>query len=167
MINLGHNHALAGLPTASAKKPFVKGVPPKNPEGRPTVMTPDTLAKLEDAFMNSFTDRMACLYAGIDEATLYRYCETNPKFRERKEILKDTPNLTAQSELVKGIAGNVSQARWWAEHRMPDFMPKTKVEHAGKIELQDTPATEAAKKLGREYEEKLRGVIAEGAKKKL
>ena len=166
MINLGHNHAPEGLPVLQKTKPLVKGVPPKNPEGRPTVMTPDILAKLEDAFMNAFTDRMACLYAGISETTLYRYCEENEKFRERKETLKDTPNLAAQNELVKGIKGNVSQARWWAEHRMPDFMPKTKVEHSGKIETDGIALSPTARAVATEYEEKLRQAIVEGGQKK-
>lgn len=166
MITLGPNHAPAELPIAQAKKPLVKGVPPKNPEGRPTVMTPDIISKLEDAFMNAFTDRMACLYAGISEPTLYRYCDENPKFRERKEILKETPNLAAQNELVKGIKGNVSQARWWAEHRMPEFMPKTKVEHGGKIDTGSLPMTDAVRKVATEYEEKLKAAIVEDGKKK-
>ena len=164
-IELGTNHA----PSESTKVDLKKSVPTKPHEsqvGRKTVMTPDTIAKLEDAFMNSFTDRMACLYAGIDEATLYRYCEANPKFSERKEILKDTPNLAAQNELVKGIKGNVSQARWWAEHRMPEFMPKTKVEHGGKIDTTGLPMTEAVRKVATEYEEKLRQAIVEGGQKK-
>jgi len=116
--------------------------------------------------MNGFTDKMACLYANISEATLYRYCGENEVFRERKEILKDTPNLAAQNELVKGIKGNISQARWWAEHRMPDFMPKTKVEHSGKIETDGAVLSPAARAVVTEYEEKLRQTIVEDGKKK-
>lgn len=116
--------------------------------------------------MNAFTDKMACLYAGISEATLYRYCEENQAFRERKELLKDTPNLKAQHELVKGINGNVSQARWWAEHRMPDFMPKTKVEHSGKIETEGAALSPEARAVAIEYEDKLRKAIVEGGQKK-
>ena len=116
--------------------------------------------------MNAFTDKMACLYAGISEASLYRYCEENQAFRERKELLKDTPNLAAQNELVKGIAGNVSQARWWAEHRMPDFMPKTKTESTIKIETDGTAMSPAARAVALEYEEKLRQAIVDGGKEK-
>ena len=165
MINLGPNHAPAGLPMLQ-KKPFIKGALPKNPEGRPTVMTPDVLAKLEDAFTNGFTDKMACLYAGISVDALYDYCKLNEKFSKRKELLKSSPDLAAQKELVQGIRGNVSQARWWAEHRMPEFMPKTKVEHGGKIDTSGLPMTEAVRKVATEYEEKLRQAIVEGGQKK-
>jgi hypothetical protein len=164
MINLGTNHAPAGLPVLQ-KRTIVKGVPPRKPEGRPTVMTPDVLRKLEDAFTNAFTDEMACLYAGIGKTALYDYCQENKEFAERKELLKSSPNLKAQNELVKGIEGNVSQARWWAEHRMPDFMPKTKVEHSGEIKTDGAPLSPAARAVALEYEEKLRQAIVDGGQK--
>lgn len=123
------------------------------------------LSKLEDAFMNAFTDKMACLYAGISEASLYRYCEANEAFRERKEILKDTPNLVAQKTLISDLA-NTGGARWWAEHRMPEFMPKTKVTHDGKVQTEDVTGSEAARKVTEEYENKLRDTIANERKGK-
>lgn len=108
----------------------------KNKGGRPTVMTPDVLQKLEDAFTNAFTDKMACLYAGISERTLYEYCEANPEYSQRKELLKNSPDLIAQKQLIAGL--NTTQgARWWAEHRMEDFRPKSEVKHSGKIQTQD------------------------------
>lgn len=137
----------------------------KHPGGRPTVMTPDVLQKLEDAFMNAFTDAMACLYAGISERALYDYCAENEKFAQRKEILKRTPDLAAQKKLVEDAGGSVGGARWWAEHRMPEFMPKSKVEHAGRIETSDTTTTDAARVLSKEYDEKLRQLIIEDIKK--
>ncbi len=166
MIDLGHNHAPAGLPTLAPKpvKRLAQSATPST--GRPTVLTPDVLRKLEDAFTNAFTDEMACLYAGISKTTLYDYCKENEAFAERKELLKNSPNLKAQNELVKGIEGNVSQARWWAEHRMPDFMPKTKVEHTGKIETDGVALSPAARAVATEYEEKLRQAIVEGGQKK-
>ena len=166
MINLGHNHAPAGLPTAQEKpaKRLAQSTTPS--AGRPPVMTQDVLRKLEDAFTNAFTDEMACLYAGISKTTLYDYCKENEAFADRKELLKNSPNLKAQNELVKGIEGNVSQARWWAEHRMPDFMPKTKVEHSGKIETDGIALSPTARAVATEYEEKLRQAIVDGGQKK-
>ena len=164
-IELGTNHA----PSESTKVDLKKSVPTKPHEsqvGRKTVMTPDTIAKLEDAFTNGFTDKMACLYAGISVDALYDYCKLNEKFSERKELLKSSPDLAAQKELVQGIRGNVSQARWWAEHRMSDFMPKTKVEHSGKIETDGIALSPTARAVATEYEEKLRQAIVEGGQKK-
>lgn len=129
-------------------------------------MTPDVLQKLEDAFTNAFTDEMACLYAGISEKTLYNYCEANPEFLQRKEKLKLSPNLVAQKKLVEDAAGSIGGARWWAERRMPDFMPKSKVEHGGKIATHDVTGDEAVNKVVTEYEAKLRETIVQGRKNK-
>lgn len=127
--------------------------------GRPTVMTKDVLQKLEDAFAYSYTDKEACLYAGISPATLYNYQQANPDFLERKEALRLTPNLAAKRELVTGIAGNLSQAQWWATHKMgDDFAPKSKVELSGKVESSGVNETEKA--LAQEFNEKLRDAIA-------
>lgn len=138
----------------------------KKGAGRPTVMTKDVLRKLEDAFMNAFTDEMACLYAGIGKTALYEYCKENPQFAERKETLKETPHLAAQKELVEGIKGNLSQARWWAEHRMPDFMPKSKVEHSGTIEGMEGAGTETLRALADEFEEKMKAALIAGIQAK-
>ena len=109
----------------------------KNGGGRPSVMDPIILQKLEDAFSNAFTDEMACLYAGISKSTLYNYCTQNPEFMERKELLKKRPDLAAQRQLVADC-NTTSGARWWAEHKMADFKPTSKIEHAGKIQTEQT-----------------------------
>ena len=93
--------------------------------GKPTKMTPEVIAKLEDAFTHCFSDKEACLYAGIHPATLYRFQEKYPGYSERKELLRLTPNMAAKKELVTGIKGNLDQARWWASNKMTDdFGPK-------------------------------------------
>ena len=63
---------------------------------RPTVMTEDVLRKLEYAFTVGATDIEACFNAGIGESTLYDYCSLNPKFSERKEVLKNQPSYQAK-----------------------------------------------------------------------
>lgn len=133
-------------------------------DGRPTVMTPEVLGKLEDAFMNAFTDEMACLYAAVSTTALYDYCIENPKFAERKEELKQTPNLVAQKTLV-GDLDKVGGARWWAEHKMPEFMPKSKVD-VGIPSLLDGSTDEAAREVVKKFEEELRATIAAGVRAK-
>jgi hypothetical protein len=49
---------------------------------------------------------------------------------------------------------------------MPDFMPKTKVEHSGKIETDGVALSPAARAVATEYEEKLKLAIVEDGKKK-
>ena len=60
----------------------------ENKGGRPSKMTPEVLAKLEHSFSLGLSDREACLYAEINPATLYRYCENHQEFCKRKELLK-------------------------------------------------------------------------------
>ena len=68
----------------------------KNVGGRPTKMTPECISKLEDAFSWGCTDSEACCFADISMAALYRYCEKNEEFRDRKEKLKDMPVMKAK-----------------------------------------------------------------------
>lgn len=67
--------------------------PPAKPlnAGRPTVMTPEIIAKLEYIFALGGTDKEACLYADIGLETLYNYQRNHPEFAERKALLKETP----------------------------------------------------------------------------
>jgi len=107
--------------------------------GRPTVMDKDMIQKLEDAFSNSLPDREACQYAGVSPATLYNYQTENPKFVERKEGLKLTPNIVARKSIVNSL-GDVRVAQWWLEKKDPDFKQVSKIEHAGSVEVVDKPA---------------------------
>lgn len=131
-------------------------------------MTPDVINKLEVAFAYCYTDKEACLYAGISHQTLYNYQEKHPEFVERKETLRLTPNLAAKRELVNGVTGNLDQARWWATHKMgDDFAPKTKVEHSGTIDNPSSGVNEVEKKLTADFNQKIKEAIAAGHGKEL
>lgn len=67
---------------------------------RPTVMTPEVIAKLEEAFAWGCSDVEACLWADIATKTLYVYQEKNPEFTQRKAELKETPILLARKSVV-------------------------------------------------------------------
>ncbi len=68
----------------------------KSNAGRPTVMTPEVVSKLERAFLVGATDSEACVHADISRTSLYKYCDENPEFADRKEILKNQPTLKAK-----------------------------------------------------------------------
>lgn len=102
--------------------------------GRPTVMTPDVIAKLEAAFTNAFSDEQACAYANISVDALYDYQKENPEFTKRKQQLKLRPDITAKQTIVNNL-GTPSDAWRWLERRDPEFRPTTKVEHGGAVEL--------------------------------
>lgn len=76
----------------------------KNKGGRPTIMTQDTINKLETVFALGGTDKEACFFADISHQTLYDYQHKYPEFVERKEALKLTPVLTARTTVVKSLA---------------------------------------------------------------
>jgi hypothetical protein len=93
---------------------------------RPTVMTEEVIAKLEEAFAWGCTDIEACLWADIAPATLYQYQEKNPEFTERKAALKETPILLARSTVVKGLKNDTDLALKYLDRKKKDeFSTKT------------------------------------------
>ncbi len=69
-------------------------------------MTPETVNKLEEAFLLGCTDEEACLFAGISKPTMYAYQNGNEDFLNRKEVLKQNPFLQARrvqmNDLLEG-----------------------------------------------------------------
>jgi hypothetical protein len=75
-------------------------------------VTEAVLRKLEDAFLLGCTDAEACLAADIAPSTLYKYCEENPRFSERKETLKQNPLWKARGVVMDAIkAGDLNAAQ--------------------------------------------------------
>jgi len=95
--------------------------------GRPTVITPEIINKLEEVFAIGGTDNEACFYADIGKTTLYNYQQDHPEFVERKEALKERPILKARQTVVKAL-DNPQQAQWFLER-------KVKNEFASRSEL--------------------------------
>ena len=96
---------------------------------RPTVMTPEVIAKLEEAFAWGCSDIEACLWADIAPATLYQYQEKNPAFTERKAALKEKPVLLARKAVVKAIQqGDKVTALAYLDRKKKDEF-STKVEN--------------------------------------
>lgn len=110
--------------------------------GRPTVMTAETIGKLEEGFLMGFTDREACLFANINPSTLYDFCKENPDFSERKELLKENVKMRAKQNIHKEIdKGDKQLSQWYTERRDPDFNPKQQIDHTTKGEkIDNSPA---------------------------
>lgn len=101
---------------------------PKHPGGRPTVMTPETIDKLEYVFALGGTDKEACLYADISLQALYDYQTKHPEFVERKELLKSKPILKARTTLVEALK-DPETAKWYlTKKRRREFDSKPKEE---------------------------------------
>ena len=83
----------------------------KHAGGRPTVMTPEVIRKLEDAFSWGCTDLEACCFANIGKTALYDYCEKKPDFAEHKETLKNNPVMKAKRVVMTALdADDVNSA---------------------------------------------------------
>lgn len=71
--------------------------------GRPSIFTPEVIAKLEYVFAMGGSDREACLYASVSPAALYEYQKINPDFLERKKLLKESPVLLARQTVIRAL----------------------------------------------------------------
>lgn len=95
--------------------------PRKRPEdklkvGRKSLMTPETISKLEEAFSIGCSDIEACLFADISRPVLYEYQQKHPEFLDRKEMLKERPVLKARNTVVKNLSEDET-ARWYLERK--------------------------------------------------
>jgi len=95
--------------------------------GRPTIITPEIISKLEMVFAIGGTDLEACSYADISKSTLYNYQNENPDFLERKEMLKERPFIKARQTIVKAL-DNPHDAQWFLERkRKNEFAQRSEV----------------------------------------
>lgn len=101
-------------------------MPRKNTGGRPKKITPAIIQKLEDAFSMGCTDTEACLHAGISQSALYEFQKRNPKFKERKAKLKETPVLRARNKVVSEVEKDTKAAQWYLERKKSDEFGQTK-----------------------------------------
>ena len=95
--------------------------------GRPTKMTKDVLAKLEQAYKVGATDEEASEYAEIDPSTLYRYFKKNPAFCNKKTGWKTRPCLKAKFTVYKNL-DDPKLALDYLKLRDDDFSTKVKSE---------------------------------------
>ena len=103
--------------------------------GRPTVMTPEVIAKLEEAFSYGATDKEAIFLANISKDAFYDYCKAHPDFSERKEALKDMPKYRARRNIVNKInEGDVPTSQWYAERKAKEeFSNRTDLRLEGEL----------------------------------
>jgi len=122
--------------------------------GRPTVMTKEALSKLEGAFADGATDKLACFLAEVSEEAFYSYQNKNPEFKQRKEYLKDQVKFQAKKVIRDAIAnGDLDTSRWYAERKLKDegFSSRTELTGADGKDLLPT----------KEEKEKVEGLIDE------
>ena len=75
----------------------------------------------------------------ISKPTLYDYCDKNPDFRERKELLKQRVKTRAKLNISKAIDdGDIDLSKWYLERRDNDFKTKQAVTHDGEVNINQT-----------------------------
>ena len=87
-----------------------------NPIGRPTVMTSEVIAKLEQVFAMDGTVEEALSYAEIGRNSFYDYLKINPEFSNRIEELRQRPILKARQTIIKGLDDS-KNAQWYLERK--------------------------------------------------
>lgn len=84
--------------------------PKKHPGGRPTVMTPDVLRKLEEAASIDCSIDEMCFFSGISVPSLYDYWKKHPEHKERIEALRNSPVILARRTAVAKISESYTNA---------------------------------------------------------
>lgn len=90
--------------------------------GRPTVMTPEVIAKLEEGLKLDFTIGEACAYAQIDQATYYRKCKSDKDFARRMESAQMFIFYAAKRNIGQSVINdkNVEDAKWLLKRRQKE-----------------------------------------------
>jgi len=89
--------------------------------GRPTALVPETVAKLEAGLKAGFTIEQACVYAGINKATLYRRIKVDEAFATKISQAQAYTTFAAKRNINKAIVdGSVQEAKWWLEKKHPE-----------------------------------------------
>ncbi|WP_299081645.1 hypothetical protein [uncultured Paraglaciecola sp.] len=102
----------------------------KSNAGRPTVMTDEVVAKLEEGFELGFNKTEACLHAGIARSVLYDYIDATKGYSDRIDVLRTRPSMKAK-RVISGAMdqGDAQTARWLLEKTNKDYNPKTQLDH--------------------------------------
>jgi hypothetical protein len=101
-------------------------------KGRPSKITAEIVAKLEQAYKIGANDTEACLHAGIDRTTLFRYEQSNPDFSNKKAEWKRNPILKAKHTIYKNL-DDPSVAKWLLERKDDEY--KNKQEFSGNVNV--------------------------------
>ena len=99
---------------------------PTKKTGRPSVVTADTITKLESIFKIGGNDEEAINYAGIGNRTYYDHLEKDESFRSKMMSAKNYSNIAAKNIVVDAIIKDkdLNTAKWWLEKKHPDFKPQ-------------------------------------------
>lgn len=90
-------------------------------QGRPSVLTPQVIDKLVQAFGNGYTKVQAFRHAGISKDVYYDALKTDSEFADKMRQAQDSLELKARDVVAVSIKANdVKTAKWWLERKKKD-----------------------------------------------
>lgn len=80
-----------------------KKTEPKSEAPKIGTLSEDCLRRLEDAFSLGCSDAEACCFAGVTLQVFQEHLKADPVFKDRREILKQRPQLLARQTVFKAL----------------------------------------------------------------
>lgn len=94
--------------------------------GRPTVMTPEVIEKIEEELKNGATLQQAAFLADISLKTLYNYFKDYPDYKERCNLLQNLVSYRARKNIKEKIEkGDIETSKYWLDRKDKEFKPKS------------------------------------------
>jgi hypothetical protein len=107
--------------------------------GRPTVITPATVRKLEQAFKDGLSVSEACFVSGIGRTAYYERRSNDEAFANKMELAKAYVSIKAKKTVVQAIdTGNLTAAKWWLERKARNEFGTNTVDEDAQWETQHT-----------------------------
>jgi hypothetical protein len=105
--------------------------------GRPTIKTPEVIAKLKRCFELDYNIPDACFEANISQSTLYNWMKDDPDFMEEMTYTRGNVKRLAKRTLISKIEDNPQLAAWYLERKAKDegYAQRTEVTGAEGVPL--------------------------------
>jgi len=114
---------------------------PGNPNGQPTIRTPDRAKRLFAALRQGNSRRAAVAFAGFSHDALEDWMKAEPAFKAAVIKAEHDSERARVATIVRASRFNWTAAAWLLERRFPeDWAKRDKVEHTGAIQHELSPA---------------------------
>lgn len=93
--------------------------------GRPSVLTPEAVRKLEAALAAGFGVNAACYFSGVSRSVYYERKATDKEFSDKMRLAEEFSTYKARLTILRAIDnGDVAAAKFWLTHKArAEFAP--------------------------------------------
>jgi hypothetical protein len=97
----------------------------KQKVGRPSVITEDSVRKLEAALAYGLGVNAACYYSGVSRSVYYEHKALDKEFSDKMRMAEEFATLKARQVIINAInEGNIKVSMWYLEHKArAEFAP--------------------------------------------